>query len=222
MVVVTHVSRSRPPSPGPCRGLGGVAAVGRGRGCDPYRGSTGTAPCCGRSTSTPRQLLEGPRCCRGVGPSRQRRASAARRSGQTARHGSSRASRSSAAARAGRRPGEDHPRLVADEGGQVAGLPPDDRRPWRRGPRRRPCRTVPASWAARRRRRRRGRAVPSRSSMSLVHDPVAEDGEAASDPLGVGRLDVVPAGEVSVVRRGGGPVRRATPASPCGPSSCRR
>jgi hypothetical protein len=29
-----------------------------------------------------------------------------------------------------------------------------------------------------------------------VHDPVAEDGEAAPDPLGVGRLDVVPAGEV--------------------------
>jgi hypothetical protein len=30
----------------------------------------------------------------------------------------------------------------------------------------------------------------------VVHDPVAEDGEAAPDPLGVGRLDVVPAGEV--------------------------
>lgn len=29
-----------------------------------------------------------------------------------------------------------------------------------------------------------------------MHDPVAEDGEAAPDPLGVGRLDVVPAGEV--------------------------
>ena len=30
----------------------------------------------------------------------------------------------------------------------------------------------------------------------MVHDPVAKDGEAAPDPLGVGRLDVVPAGEV--------------------------
>jgi hypothetical protein len=30
----------------------------------------------------------------------------------------------------------------------------------------------------------------------VVHDPVAEDGEAAPDPLGVGRLDAVPAGEV--------------------------
>jgi hypothetical protein len=30
----------------------------------------------------------------------------------------------------------------------------------------------------------------------VVHDPVAKDGEAAPDPLGVGRLDVVPAGEV--------------------------
>ena len=30
----------------------------------------------------------------------------------------------------------------------------------------------------------------------MVHDPVAEDGEAAPDPFGVGRLDVVPAGEV--------------------------
>jgi hypothetical protein len=49
----------------------------------------------------------------------------------------------------------------------------------------------------------------------VVHDPVAEDGEAAPDPLGVGRLDVVPAGEVErdPVVGGGGPVRRTSQAA---------
>jgi hypothetical protein len=107
-----------------------------------------------------------------------------------------------------------------------AGCQPATRRPagQRPGPRRRPCRTVPASWAARRRRRRRrgGRCRPVEHA--VVHDPVAEDGEAAPDPLGVGRLDVVPAGEVErdpVVGEAAQCVGRARPRC-CRPAGRRR
>ena len=117
---------------------------------------------------------------------------------RAARHGSSLASRSSAAARAGTSPGvEDHSLdSVADEVGQVAGPPPDDRQAGGqclavdravRFPPAGQHEDVGAGVEA-------GDAVPVEHA--VVHDPVAEDGDAAPDSLGVGRLDVVPAGEV--------------------------
>ena len=92
---------------------------------------------------------------------------------------------------------EDHSLdYVADEVGQVAGPPPDDRQAGGQGlavdgavrfPPAGQHEDVGAGVEA-------GDAVPV--EYAVVHDPVAEDGEAAPDPLGVGRLDVVPAGEV--------------------------
>lgn len=113
---------------------------------------------------------------------------------------------------------------VADEVRQVASPPPDDRQASGQGlavdravrfPPAGQHEDVGAGVEA-------GDAVPVEHA--VVHDPVAEDGEAAPDPLGVGRLDVVPAGEVErdpVVGEAAQCVGRARPRC-CRPAGRRR